>query len=114
MLKDQISCRIDQTTLEPLECGVDTGIDNTNNIVAGDVPVVSVCYERDSTTPYYNAKAVVDRALAVGVPAAMITLDGPGHVNWDGMIGDATYLSEWTTALFDLITTGSEGPAGCV
>lgn len=81
--------------------------------MSGDVPLVSVCYERDSTTPYWNARAVVERAESVGVKAAMITLDGPGHVNWDGMLGDE-YIPQWTTKLFEFITTGSEGPAGCV
>ena len=112
VLKDQINCRLDEGV--PTECQIDTGIDNTNDITGvNQPPLTQVHYELDSVTPYANAAAITARALEVGLPATMVTLSGPGHVNWDGILADDA-LTKITTSLFNQVTTGAPNPSGCV
>lgn len=112
MLKDQISCKAGDD-LVPYDCKIDTGNDNTNDITGSpQPPLISVMFYRDTVTPYYNGKLVTDRAEEVKLPSKMITIDGPGHVNWDKMLADDV-LEEITTTLVEFVTDGSEGPSGC-
>ena len=112
VLKDQISCQVG-SDLVPSSCKIDTGIDNTNEITGPpQPPLISVMFERDAVTPYYNGKLVTDRAEEVGLDSKLITITGPGHVNWDKMLADDV-LEEMTTTLVDFVADGSQGPSGC-
>ena len=112
VLKDQISCQVG-SDLVPSNCKIDTGIDNTNDITGPpQPPLISVMFERDAVTPYYNGKLVTDRAEDVGLDSKMIKIDGPGHVNWEKMLADDV-LEEITTTLVEYVTGDSDGPAGC-
>lgn len=65
---------------------------------------------RDSTVPYYNAKAVYDKAQEEGIPSDMIAYENAGHGPWRKIFKDITDV---TTSIYETISKGAEEPAGC-
>ena len=66
----------------------------------------------DRATPYVNGKAIYDRAQDVGVPAALITIEGGGHMIEREIFENR--LDEMTTSMYELMIKGAQAPAGCV
>ena len=65
----------------------------------------------DMEVPYVNGKAVYDRAQKVGLASALITMPDAGHVPF-GLIFN-TYMTQFTTSLYQTITKDAQAPEGC-
>ena len=55
----------------------------------------------DKTVPYVNAQAVFHAAKAVGIPSALVTLEGARHVPWDAFYSDVSNLNQLLDFLFE-------------
>lgn len=111
-LKELLFCDLDDN-LEPFNCRVDDGNDHTDDIgtFEGQPPVILIHGTHDKLTPYANAKLIYERAKLVGLPSAMIRMEGKGHVAWNDVL--TTYFDDMTTNLYDLVTKGAQVPEGC-
>ena len=65
----------------------------------------------DKVTPFYNGMLLYNRAQDQNLPSTMIRMEGGLHVDFDDIL--TNYIDDLTTDLYDLITSGSEGPGGC-
>ena len=55
----------------------------------------------DLTVPYVNAQEVITRAAAVGISNLLISIPGAGHVPFQQLFTDSTYLTDLMTFLVD-------------
>merc|ERR1719242_788965 len=75
-------------------------------------PMILLHGTEDWATPYVNGKAIYDRAQEVGVPSALITIEGGGHMIQNEIFENR--FDEMTTSMYELMTMGAQAPAGCV
>ena len=98
----------------PYECKGGSGIDNTLEIGTfdGQPPMIILAGTTDTVTPYIYSKEAVEKAQSEGIPAELITMTGPGHVNWEDV--HTNYFEDLTTNLYDLVTKDANMmPDGC-
>lgn len=68
----------------PHDCKVDEPIDRTDGITGqNQVPLMLIHGTEDTITPYANGKAAFYQAQEVGLPSALITIQGAYHVPWE-------------------------------
>ena len=98
----------------PYECKGGSGKDDTQDIgtFADQPPMIILAGTTDTVTPYIYSKEAVEKAQSEGIPAELITMTGPGHVNWEDV--HTNYFEDLTTNLYDLVTKDANMmPAGC-
>jgi len=111
VLKEELFCNIVDGL--PDRCNVNTGNDNTNDVGLFEQPPMILLHgTEDRATPYVNGKAIYDRAQEVGVPSALITIEGGGHMIQNEIFENR--FDEMTTSMYELMTMGAQAPAGCV
>jgi acetyl esterase/lipase len=103
----------------PVGCQINTDRDETNDVKGAGAsfaqpPLLMLHGTKDLIVPYVNGKRVYERAQAVGLPSALITMEGAGHVPWD-VIFTADVFSQTMQAIADGIDLAhAQPPPGCV
>mmetsp|Transcript_69696 Transcript_69696/g.167303 ORF Transcript_69696/g.167303 Transcript_69696/m.167303 type:complete len:384 (+) Transcript_69696:97-1248(+) len=95
--KAQAFCsRIDENLL-PHRCLLKSppGVDDTQKLVAGDVPILLLHGTADTIIPYINAVKGTERATEVGVRHELITIPNAGHVPLDQILDPKKPYLEW-------------------
>lgn len=108
-LKDEAHCKSIQP--KPSGCAVEGGPknDHTDDVDGSKFqpPLLMVHGTADSTVPYVNGKAVYDRAQAAGIKSKLITIPGAGHVPFDQLFHQGTYLQEFMAFTVDALKLGA-------
>ena len=55
----------------------------------------------DYTVPYANAKAVYSAAQAVGIPSALVTIEGGAHVPWAEFYSNVSNVDQMMDFLYE-------------
>ena len=75
-------------------CAIDVKAnDQTTDITGVKQPSLLIVHgTEDSTVPYVNGKEVFDQAQKVGLPSAMVSIQGADHVPWDYIFSDQYWI----------------------
>lgn len=95
-LKAEAFCRLapDGT---PTTCSVNGTLNSIDDVDGspGQPPMLMVHGTLDDTVPYVNAKAIYDRAQAVGLQSALITIPNAKHVPFKELFTEANYFEDF-------------------
>jgi len=100
-VKDQAYCG--QIHPYPANCAISSHIDHIGdfNSSKGKPALFMIHGTEDFTVPYANAQAVFNAAQAVGIPSALVTLEGAAHVPWGAFYGQVDNVNQVLDFLFE-------------
>eukprot|EP00931_Biecheleriopsis_adriatica_P050553 TRINITY_DN29275_c0_g1_i1.p1 TRINITY_DN29275_c0_g1~~TRINITY_DN29275_c0_g1_i1.p1 ORF type:complete len:381 (+),score=55.89 TRINITY_DN29275_c0_g1_i1:53-1195(+) len=101
-MKGEVFCRSLDSDLRPHGCAMTAppAPDLTNEISAGEAPLLLLHGKQDTVIPYLNAKAAFNRAQEVGVRSLLVTIEDGGHVPINqGFDPSLPLMSKWLTFL---------------